>query len=141
MKNNDDEEFEIDSYIKYNDDKKESSNNKINTNIININNNDKLDKDELMKMIKTQDFIEGFWHFNEYTLFLKKKYEKEYEILKNDKIINDNAKIILTILIIYYIENNHSELLNELSLIIKKGKIFIKKETKSNYEEFIKLIK
>ena len=99
--NNDDEEFVIDDYLNYNYESKESSNNKINTNIININNNDKLDKDELMKMIKTQDFIERFWHFNGYTLFLKKKYEKEYEILKNDKIINDNAKIILTILIIY----------------------------------------
>ena len=92
-------------------------------------------------MIKTQDFIEGFWDINGETLFLKKNYEKEYEILKNDKMINDNIKIILTILIIYYIENNSPELLNELSLIIKKGKIFINKETKSNYEEFIKLMK
>ena len=93
-----------------------------------------------MKIINTQDFIEGFWDYNENTKFLKEKYEKEYEILKKDKNINCNEKIILTILMIYYIEKNYTELLNELSFVIKKGKIFINKETKSNYEEFIKLI-
>ncbi len=93
-----------------------------------------------MKIINTQDFIEGFWEYNDNTKFLKEKYEKEYEILKKDKNINCNEKIILTILMIYFIEKNYSELLNELSFVIKKGKIFINKETKSNYEEFIKLI-
>ena len=117
-----------------------NSNIKINNNEINSNNNNKLAKNELMKIINTQDFIEGFWEYNDNTKFLKEKYEKEYEILKNDKNINCNEKIILTILMIYYIEKNYSELLNELSFVIKKGKIFINKETKSNYEEFIKLI-
>ena len=117
-----------------------NSNIKINDNEINSNNNNKLSKNELMKIINTQDFIEGFWEYNDNTKFLKEKYEKEYEILKKDKNINCNEKIILTILMIYYIEKNYSELLNELSFVIKKGKIFINKETKSNYEELIKLI-
>ena len=117
-----------------------NSNIKINDNEINSNNNNKLSKNELMKIINTQDFIEGFWEYNDNTKFLKEKYEKEYEILKKDKNINCNEKIILTILMIYFIEKNYSELLNELSFVIKKGKIFINKETKSNYEEFIKLI-
>jgi hypothetical protein len=117
-----------------------NSNIKINDNEINSNNNNKLSKNELMKIINTQDFIEGFWEYNDNTKFLKEKYEKEYEILKKDKNINCNEKIILTILMIYFIEKNYSELLNELSFVIKKGKIFINKETKSNYEELIKLI-
>jgi hypothetical protein len=114
----------------------------IRINIKELNNdnikNNKLEKDELMKIINLQDFIDGFWEYNENTKYIKEKYEKEYEILKNDKILNNNDKIIITILIIYYIEKEYPELLNELSLVIKKAKIFINKETKSSFEEIIK---
>ena len=114
----------------------------IRINIKELNNdnikNNKLEKDELMKIINLQDFIDGFWEYNENTNYIKEKYEKEYEILKNDKILNINDKIIITILIIYYIEKEYPELLNELSLVIKKAKIFINKETKSSFEEIIK---
>jgi hypothetical protein len=114
----------------------------IRINIKELNNdnikNNKLEKDELMKIINLQDFIDGFWEYNENTKYVKEKYEKEYEILKNDKILNNNDKIIITILIIYYIEKEYPELLNELSLVIKKAKIFINKETKSSFEEIIK---
>ena len=111
--------------------------NKINNN---SNNNNKLVKNDLMEIINTQDFIEGFWGNNEHTKYVKEKYEKEYEILNKDKILNNNEKIILTILMIYFIEKDYPELLNELSLVIKKAKIFINKETKNNYEEIIKQI-
>ena len=114
----------------------------IRINIKELNNdnikNNKLEKDELMKIINLQDFIDGFWEYNENTKYVKEKYEKEYEVLKNDKILNNNDKIIITILIIYYIEKEYPELLNELSLVIKKAKIFINKETKSSFEEIIK---
>ena len=113
---------------------------RFNVNETNENNNNKLKKDELMKIINTQDFIDGFWENNNQTKYVKEKYEKEYEILKSCKIINNNDKILITILIIYYIEIEYPELLNELSLIIEKGKIFIKKETKSSFEEIIKEI-
>jgi hypothetical protein len=43
----------------------------------------------------------------------------------------------MTILIIYYIEEECSELLNELSLIIIKAKKYIQKETKSTYDDII----
>ena len=111
--------------------------NKINNN---SNNNNKLVKNDLMEIINTQDFIEGFWGYNEHTKYVKEKYEKEYEILIKDKILNNNEKIIITILMIYFIEKDYPELLNELSLVIKKAKIFINKETKNNYEEIIKQI-
>ena len=91
-----------------------------------------------MKIINTQDFIDGFWENNNETKYVKEKYKKEYEVLKKNKIINNNDKIIISVLIIYYIEKEYPELLNELSLVIKKGKIFIKKETKKSYEEIIK---
>ena len=93
-----------------------------------------------MRIINTQDFIDGYWENNDETKYVKEKYKKEYQILKNNKMINNNEKIIITILIIYDIEKYYPELLNELSLVIKKAKIFIKKETKNSFEEFIKEI-
>ena len=57
--------------------------------------------------------------------------------IKN-KNINDN--IAITILIIYFINKEHPELLQDLMMIIKKAKIFIQKETKDNYENIIKEI-
>ena len=53
-------------------------------------------KEIIMKMINTQDFIEGFWEYNEQTKYVKEKYEKEYDLLiKNGNI---NEKIAMTIL-------------------------------------------
>ena len=59
---------------------KECKKNKINKsnenkekNKIELNN-----KENIMKMIKTQDFIEGYWDENEYTKIIKKKYKKEF---------------------------------------------------------------
>ena len=92
-------------------------------------------KNYIMNMVNTQDFIEGFWEYNEQTKYVKEKYEKEYDLLiKNGNI---NEKIAMTILIIYYIEEECSELLNELSLIIIKAKKYIQKETKSTYDDII----
>ena len=92
-------------------------------------------KNDIMNMVNTQDFIEGFWEYNEQTKYVKEKYEKEYDLLiKNGNI---NEKIAMTILIIYYIEEECSELLNELSLIIIKAKKYIQKETKSTYDDII----
>ena len=39
-----------------------------------------------MKMINTQDFIDGFWEENNYTKIIKEQYQKEYDLLKNIKI-------------------------------------------------------
>ena len=96
------------------------------------------EKEKLMKIIKTQDYIDGYWDVNEMTKFIFEKYKKEYELLK-DKNFDD--KVAMTILMIYYLKNEHFELLTELVMIIKKGEVYIKKETKSSYEEIIEKIK
>ena len=104
---------------------------------INLNLND---KESIMQIINTQDFIIGCWDINDKTKIVKEKYEKEFELLKNLKNKNVDDKIAMTIIIIYFINKEHSELLNELIMIIKKGKIFIHDKTKETYEYFIKEI-
>ena len=96
------------------------------------------DKESIMQIINTQDFINGCWDINDKTKIVKEKYEKEFEMLKNLKNVDD--KIAMTIIFIYFISKEHSELLNELIMIIKKGKIFIHDKTKETYEYFIKEI-
>ena len=93
-----------------------------------------------MKMINTQDFIEGYWEENDYTKIVIEKYEKEFKLIKEIKNKNINDKVALTLLIIYFINKEHSESLNDLMLIIKKAKLFIKKETNDTYENIIKVI-
>ena len=106
--------------------------------ILNSLKDKKIDLNEKKKNIKyiiyTQDFIKGFWSYNDLTKLVKEKYEKEYEILK--KLNND--KVCMTILIIYVINKDYPEYLDELSLIFKKAKYFIKKETNKTYEQIIK---
>ena len=97
-------------------------------------------KENVMKIINTQDFVGGSWDFNEQTKIIKEKYEKEFELLKNLKDKNIDDKIAITILIIYFINKEHSELLKELIMIIKKGKLFIQEKTKDSYENIIKEI-
>ena len=46
----------------------------------------------------------------------------------------------MTILIIYFINKEHSELLNDLIMIIKKANLYIQKITKDKYENIIKEI-
>ena len=86
-------------------------------------------KESLMKMINTQEFIEGYWEENEYTKIIKDKYQNVYNSLKQLKINNINDKIIMTILVIFYINKEQQKYLDELLMIIKKAKIFILKKT------------
>ena len=71
---------------------------------------------------------------------MKNKYNKNFNSLKEikDKTIDD--KVAITILIIYFITKKHSELLNELIMIMEKAKSFINKESKDSYESIIKQI-
>ena len=93
-------------------------------------------KEDIMKIIRTQDFVNGFWEINEYTEIIKEKFKKEYNLLKSKKSIND--KVVITILIIYFIKKDHPELSEELQMIIRKAKLFIINETKDTYENIIK---
>ena len=118
--------------------KKEEENNKnidIKKDKIELNN-----KEDIMKMINTQDFIDGCWEENEYTKIIRDKYKKEFNLLKGIKNKNISDKNALTILIIYFINKEHSELLADLLMIFKKAKIYIKKEINDSYENIIKLI-
>ena len=108
----------------------------------NFNGLDLNKKDEIMRIIDSQDFINGFWEINEITEIIKEKYKKEFDLLKgikNNKIII-NDKVAMTILIIYFINKEHPELLDELSFILIKAKNFISKEAKESYENIIKEI-
>jgi len=95
------------------------------------------DKDYIMTIINTQDFIKGYWEENKKTKIIKDKYDKEFNLLKN-KNYSDNVSI--TILIIFFINKEHPELSDELLMIIKKAKEFIKKSTNISYENIIKEI-
>ena len=94
-----------------------------------------------MEMINSQDFIEGYWEENEYTKKVIEKYEKEYKLLKEIKNKSINEKVALTVLVIYYINKEHSESLDALLLIIKKAKKYIEKVTNNTYENIIQEIK
>ena len=112
-----------------------------NENKIKINNfKIKEEERKIKKIIDSQDFIDGSWELNDDTEIIKNKYEKEFQNLKKLRNKDINDKIAITILIIYFINKEHSELLNELIMIIKKAKLFIQKNTKDTYENIIKEI-
>ena len=105
-----------------------------------IGNSDNKGKDELMEMINTQDFIEGYWEENDKTKIIIEKYEKEFKLIKDLKNKNIDEKIAVTILIIYYIYKEHSNSSNDLVMVIKKAKKYIQKVTNDSYENIIKEI-
>ena len=97
-------------------------------------------KNKAMEIINTQDFLDGFWDINTKTEIVKKKYEKEFNIIlglnkRNDKI---NNKVVMTLLVIYYIYDEYPELVDEIIMIIKKGKLFIQNTCNESYEDLIK---
>ena len=98
------------------------------------------DKNQAMEIIKTQDFIDGFWDINTKTEIVKKKYQKEFNTLlglnKNNNKINN--KVLMTLLVIYYIYDEYPELIDEIIMIIKKGKLFIQNTCNESYEDLIK---
>ena len=96
------------------------------------------DKNSVMKIINTQDFIQGFWDVNDSTKIIKDKYQKEFDLLKGLEGVDE--KVAMTILIIYFVSKEHNELLKQLVLIIKKGKQFIQKIMKDSYENIIKKV-
>ena len=92
----------------------------------------------VMKIINTQNFVEGFWDLNEFSEKIKDKYKRQFKLLKELKDKNINDQVAITILIIYFIKKEHKELLDELVMIIQKAELFITKSTNDNYENIIK---
>ena len=95
-------------------------------------------KEDVMKIINCQDFVDGFWDINDKTKNVKSKYEKEFKLLKNLKNIDDI--LAMTIIIVYFINKEHKELLNELLLILKKAKLYIQDKAGNSYENIINQI-
>jgi hypothetical protein len=97
-------------------------------------------KEDVMKIINSQNFVEGYWDINRKTMNIKNKYETEFNKLKELKILNNNDIIAMTIIVIYFIYNNYKEIINELIMIIKKGKLYIQNKTGDSYDNIIKII-
>ena len=95
---------------------------------------------DIMTTINTQNFVSGFWDVNDKTKKIKNLYEKEFNLLINLKDKNIDNTIAMTIIMIYFINKQHSELLKELIMIIKKAKMYIQEKTKNSYENIIKEI-
>ena len=100
-----------------------------------------LDK-ELINLIMSQNVIEGFWDENENTKIInnfinKDKINKINKTIKKLNKGNQENRIKYTILVIYYLNNYHSDKLNEYKLIINKAKKFLDKNG-INYEDIIK---
>ncbi len=96
---------------------------------LNLNN-----KDDIMKIINSQNFINGFWDINNKTKIIQKKYEKEFQLLKGKNI---DDIIAMTIIIIYFINKEHKELIEELVMILKKAKLYIQDKSGDSYENII----
>ena len=98
-------------------------------------------KDDNMRLIMSQDIIEGSWNVNEETRKLINIITNEKFNLINNKVKglkkgDQETKIIYTILVIYYLMTKHSEKLNDYKLVINKAKKFLMSKG-INYDEFI----
>ena len=92
-------------------------------------------KDDIMIIINSQNFIEGFWNINNKTKIIKKKYENEFKLLKEK---NFDDIVAMTIIIVYFINKEHKELIEELVMILKKAKLYIQDKGGDSYENIIK---
>ena len=95
-------------------------------------------KEEVMKIINSQNFVGGYWDINSKTKIIKNKYEKEFNLLKGLKGKKIDDIVAMTIIIIYFINKEKKELLQELVMIMKKAKLYIQDKTGLSYDEIIK---
>ena len=98
-------------------------------------------KDDLTRLIMSQDIIEGSWNENGETKKLINivTQDKFNKISNKVKGLNKGLleiKIIYTLLVIYYLNTKHSSKLNDYRLVINKGKKFLMKQG-IKYEDII----
>ena len=98
-------------------------------------------KDEITRLILSQDIIEGAWNENEETKKIINIIGQNKFILIDNKVKGLNkgsqvSKILYTILVIYYLMTNYSDKLNDYRLVINKAKKYLMSQG-VNYEEFI----
>ena len=106
----------------------------------NIKGNNEI-KDDNLRLIMSQDIIEGSWNINEDTKKLINIITNEKFNLINNKVKglkkgNQETKIVYTILVIYYLMTKHSQKLNDYKLVINKAKKFLISKG-INYDDFI----
>ena len=94
------------------------------------------------ELVLTQDIFDGYWKLNAQTNLLIEKKKEIYE--KIEKIVkdkySDKIEIKVTLLVLYYLNNDSSINKLEYSLIIKKGINFLEKNG-INYEEIFSSLK
>jgi len=87
------------------------------------------EKIDLNKLLMSQDIIEGFWDENKNTFQIKnklnEKYSKVENFVNNEEGIKDKKKAIYTFIVLYYLFNDMKDKLDELMLIINKGKKYL----------------
>ena len=98
-------------------------------------------KDDLTRLIMSQDIIEGSWNENGETKKLINivTQDKFNKISNKVRGLNKGLleiKIIYTLLVIYYLNTKHSGKLNDYRLVINKGKKFLMKQG-IQYEDII----
>ena len=98
-------------------------------------------KDDNLRLIMSQDIIEGSWNVNEDTkklinIITHEKFNLIDNKVKSLKKGDQETKIIYTILVIYYLTTKHSEKLNDYKLVINKAKKFLMSKG-INYDDFI----
>ena len=101
-------------------------------------------KDNITRMIMSQDIIEGYWDENEETkklikLITLKKFNKIREKIKNAYKGANEIKLIYTILVIYYLNEKCSKRLDEFRLIINKANRYLE-QNGIKYENIISSI-
>ena len=108
--------------------------------IENSNNNN---GNDLKKLIMSQDIIEGFWDENNNSLLIKKKMNEKFskieKFVNGDKGVKDKKKVIFTILVLYYLLNDMKDKLDELRLIVNKGKKYLN-SINYNYDVIVQKI-
>jgi len=97
-------------------------------------------EESLKKLIKCQNFVEGFWIINDETKILKTKYEKEFNLLKKFREKNIDDNVAMTIILIYYINKEYSNDVDTVKMILKKAKLYIQNKIGYSYENIIKKI-
>ena len=99
-----------------------------------------------MKLILSQNIIEGYWDENEETKELDNILNKDeinkinIKIKSLNKKKEDEKRIKYTILVIYYLNTKCNDKIDEYKLIINKGKKYLLNQG-IQYDEFIKEIK
>ena len=98
-------------------------------------------KINLMNLIMSQDIDEGFWNENEETkklngIITEDKINKIKNKIKELNKVEQEIKIIYTILVIYYLSTEHSQKIKDYKLIIHKANKFLMSHG-IKYEDFI----